>query len=629
MNPCPNCSQALEADAQFCPNCGTPVVSVRSAPEAGQPFAPQPAMLLPASAGGPSSQRNSGQSAKQSSGKSLKVIAGAAAAVVLVGAGGFVAVHALSSNATGASTPAEAVTGVAKAVSVRDPLKALTLIAPAQVRGFADVYDLAKNKAGGAGLINKQNPFAGLNVSVSGVSTKVVSLGKNAAAVTVTSGDLRYQVQNKDLSPALKDHDSSGHVDLAALSDDAIGENAPIIAIKQDGKWYVSPADTALEWFRRANSLPAGNFGDDAGSSSTGSDSPQAVLTDVAKAVPGIQVGQLLDLVSPDELGAVYHYRKAIVEYLNNEGVLSDLQDQGQLTVEDVVSDVKDKTDNSARVVLRSVSGQVSSQDSSGRYTYEDGCLRFVSSDGSGNDNECLNKVLSSYGVARKTADSTDLSVDVVKVGDRWYFSPVRTLSRLAKTVLGGLGSKDVLSALSAEQAAPSEGELTAAETKGTFDSDRDFHVYSLPVTPGSLFRVCTSDGYTSAFTPNGDRRSDLSEGVYRADAAGPYKIVVEAGGDSGDFTVTAAGLVSKPVALGARISGDVASTGCTADVHAVNLADHQSLKLEGAGETELIGPNGETQSGPVFTATTAGTYLILHDMSGPYSQKLTAITND
>ncbi len=552
----------------------------------------------------------------------LKVLAVVVATVLILGGGGFFALHQLHSNATGAASPGEAVTSMSSAIEAQDPVRALTFVAPAQVRGISDVYKTAKSKASAAGVIGS-NPFAGLDISIRGVTTRVDKLSDTAAAVTVTGGNLDYTVNEKQMKPALRAGNAHGEVDLTTVAEDAIGSPAPIITIKQDGKWYVSPADTALEWFRRANSLPAGDFSGKITTSSTGSASPSDVLKDLASAVSGVQASRLLDLVSPDELGAAYRYRRAIIQYLDDQGVLGELQDQGRLTFDDVTSDVRDKSGSSARVVLRSLTGTYSSNDSSGRFSFDGGCLRV--DDGSSSDSGCVNKVLEEYGAPTQVADSTDVSVDVVKVSGRWYLSPVRTLARLSKTVVAGLGNKDVLSLLGAESQAPSEGALTTTPRIGSFTSSHDFHVFTVPAVTGKMFKICDSDdNYYDVVGPDGKEPSFLSSGVFRATATGDYKVIVR--GDGKKYSVAAAPLVPVPARVGSRLSGTVPESTCGAKVYSLTLAAHQTVLISSTSSPDITDARGNYVGGSSITATTRGTYLLVHASSGSYADRIDAV---
>ena len=190
------------------------------------------------------------------------IAAAGVAALVLVGT---FAVSAVVGSG-GAGSAEGAVRRLADAVSHEDPLAAADVLAPDEVRSLHGTLDAAANKAQELQLVQTASaPLAGVDFNVDGLKLSTQSLGDGYAKVTVDAGTFSASTHKAQFSAlmqkALRDsHDNSSQTDLAKL---AASENLPtfVVAVRRDGRWYVSAAYTVLEYVRESNQLPAADFG--------------------------------------------------------------------------------------------------------------------------------------------------------------------------------------------------------------------------------------------------------------------------------------------------------------------------------------------------------------------------------
>ncbi|MCU1429407.1 MAG: hypothetical protein JWL83_3407, partial [Actinomycetia bacterium] len=209
--------------------------------------------------------------------------------VALVGVS-FVAVSAIGSRG-GASSPEAAVRALAHAVDSEDPLAAIDVLAPDEVRTLRNTVSVVERKAAEVKLVNTASkPLAGVDLKVADLALSTEQLAAGYVKVHVTGGVLSAQTHRADFGPALRklidragtsgsgscsssmggacppptttvdpSGDHAGSVDFAKVR--PLDAEPFVVVIRRDGNWYVSPAYTALEYARIANDLPAPDYG--------------------------------------------------------------------------------------------------------------------------------------------------------------------------------------------------------------------------------------------------------------------------------------------------------------------------------------------------------------------------------
>ena len=201
---------------------------------------------------------------------------------------------------------------LADAIAHKDPLAAVDVLVPSEVRSMRDTVKDATKRAAELKVVNDASqPLAGIDLSVNNLQLSTRSLGQRVRKVTITGGDLFGQLAPGAMS-ALIQKVWQGEVMRRARSIcRRVAANAGLptflIVERQDGRWYVSPAYTALEYVREVNHDPAADFGS-ADAAQLGSDTPQDAVTDALHAAQAGSWDRLFALAPPDEL-PLYDYR--------------------------------------------------------------------------------------------------------------------------------------------------------------------------------------------------------------------------------------------------------------------------------------------------------------------------------
>lgn len=240
-----------------------------------------------------------------------------AAALVLVA----LVVTRSTADGKGAASPDGAALDLLGATSKRDPMAVTALLAPAESAGFAQTLQNLQRHAKGSGLqrgggLNGLSD--GMTVTTKNVTTKVGVIRDDLAKVTFTGGTITTdfdpakanaglrEAAGKSLKPQHQTVDIRR--ELATPGPDGRSIAPFVMAVKQSGRWYVSPSYTIAEYAAAADGSAGAAAGNGA-IDTTHFASPEAAvdgfldavsdsvrtasLTPVAKALPSYY-GQLV-----------------------------------------------------------------------------------------------------------------------------------------------------------------------------------------------------------------------------------------------------------------------------------------------------------------------------------------------
>jgi hypothetical protein len=408
----------------------------------------------------------------------------AAGIAALVGVGAL-AITALFGSG-GAGSPDGAVRQLADAISHKDPLAAVDVLVPSEVRSLRETVHAATQKAADLKIVNDAGqPLAGVDLSVDNLQLTTESLADGFAKVTVTSGEISASTHKAQLSALLQkaaaiSGDAQGKADLSKLAANA---DLPtfVVVVRQDGRWYVSPAYTALEYARESNGGPAADFGSAAKAADLGSSTPEGAVSDALHAAQAGNWDRLFALAPPDEL-PLYDYRAFLdeqtsgsdapdftIDHLSTTATVSGDTGTVELTASGVSGTDHQKWQvggTCPSLFDASNSGMVS-----GSFTQASGSLGAPTKDTSSSDSGpglCLSGdggyafPFSLIGMGADTQQTSGpVSISVVRENGRWFVSPVTTVLGLVDKTIENLDQRTAYTVLGFAYQLPPDGTIT------------------------------------------------------------------------------------------------------------------------------------------------------------------------
>jgi hypothetical protein len=445
-----------------------------------------------------------------------------------------VAVTAIG-NGGGASSPDGAVRALAQAIDDEDPLAAVAVIAPDEVRTLQQTVDAAQRRAAEIELVDRAGaPFAGLDVRVDDLQLATEQLADGYVKVHLTGGVISATVDRAKVSPTVRDlmsADGTTHWSASFAQSHPFDTDPFVIAVRRDGHWYVSAAYTALEYVRAANDLPAADYGSAAGAAaSLGAATPELAAKELVTAIGSQQWTRVFSLVPPDEL-PLYDYREALSRFLDDQS--------WELAVTDVEASAQVRGDQATvEVTARGTTG---SGEGVQQWVLAADCVRTTSPPSD------LEPFTTGFCLSRRGTFPATLFLDrtnngngpavvqTIKRDGRWFVSPVATAVDILDSWVGNFDRRTLLSMFGRYGDIPVDGTLTLGEPV-EFDAEAYgvAHVYTFEGRKGQ--RVVANIGDNAMFDgmlfdENGADTSGIG-GVLRGypatlPADGTYKLAV------------------------------------------------------------------------------------------------------
>jgi hypothetical protein len=357
----------------------------------------------------------------------------------------------------GSSSPDGAVRELAKAIDAEDPLAAVDVLAPDEVRSMRATVDAAQRKAADVKLVEQASaPFSGLDLRVDDLTLATEQLADGYVKVHLTGGTISAKTNPSEFSRSLQHVTRNGGA-ASASSDLAtvrpFDTDPFVVAIRRDGNWYVSAAYTALEYVRAVNDLPAADYGS-ALAANLGADSPQAAAREFVTALGSEQWDTVFALLPPAEIPA-YDYRAGLAELFNR-------QDFG-FTVK--VLDATAETHGDTATVSVAASGTYPTSDGQGSWDLADKCVRVTYPYEDGPDvpyGFCLaDRGIFPFDIFDAAPrEGSRLQVQAVQRDGRWFISPVATGLQVLDAWVGNFDQRTLYSVTRDYGALPADGTL-------------------------------------------------------------------------------------------------------------------------------------------------------------------------
>lgn len=532
---CSECGNRLEPGDQFCSSCGA---AVEAAPGESAPAVPTPVEPTP-------------EPSKRSRLRVLLPAALGAVALVVVIA---LLAKGLGGGSDGASSPDDAVQQLAKAVQQRDVAAAIAVIDPEEAATLADVYDEVHADLGGSATGGGSGSGGSTSeIIVSGLRLHDEHLGPNVAKVAISAGAVRGLIKAGTLPGGILNSDKNVDFQFAGAYGPA-GEGWYLMTREVDGRWYVSPTMTALQYLVDERDLPPPDFA--AASKGPGSaastPNPDELLSTLTEALNSRDVSQLLDLVSSQEAGAVRPYVAAL------QALLSELEGTAEVQVADSSFHQRDVGSGLVRLELSHAAfdtyvgdeyeGQQASVKVNGL------CVNAISSEGYSSDS-CQSEFGRTFGVS-------SFFVVARREDGGLRLAPIATVlefAHLLATKLGHEGVRRATGSLSTE-----DGNLSPGSPASGRLSSAGYAVLSYDAaSPGVV--ALEGNQYLALYGPDGDLIEPLGcpAGVqfYKLEQARGYRVVVGSGEyKAGNYEVRAEPLEAPEIGLGRDVSGTTGS---------------------------------------------------------------------
>ncbi len=551
------------------------------------------------------------------------IAATGAAALVGVGA---LAVTALFGSG-GAGSPEAAVRQLADAVEHKDPLAAVDVLEPTEVRSMRETIKHVTRRAADLKIVDDASqPLAGVDLSVDHLELSAVDVADGYAKVTIASGTLSASTHRAAMSKLLQDamrnagtDSPKGSVDLARL---ASSSNIPtfVMTVRHDGRWYVSPAYTALEYAREIAGGPAADFGS-AKAADLGADTPEHAVTDALHAWQAGDWNHLIALAPPDEL-PVYDYRA----WLNQEGA----DKHPEFTIDTLSTSAS--IDGDTAIVKLDASGTTGSGSNRGRWQVGGTCpaadtwpgySQSYSSSSSSSSGEvstsggselCLAGDLGqavpfglmTVGANPGPATQGPISIEVVREGGRWFVSPVSTVLDAVNSFVDHVDERSLYPLIGLGYLLPPDATITLNQPftvppgsgygrvyafEGTAGQDVVGEIESASVPGGfATAQLYTADGRDAGFVDFAAKSAGFccATGV-TLPATGSYRLVVlEALPSDATLTLFDADHAPKSL-LNNGVSSAGGTDGCTRTLFAESCTKSGSVTYPTTAPTQSV----------------------------------------
>jgi hypothetical protein len=504
-------------------------------------------------------------------------------------------VRGLSGAGGGASSPTAAVRQLARATEVEDPAAAIALIDPGEARTLSALYTEASKDLHGAGAVSSGTVLAGTHVAFSGLRLSEERLGTDVAKVRIAGGTLAGTLRAIGLPAALGAlQDSRSTTDLA----DAPGPDGAglfLMARKEDGRWYVSPMLTVLQYIVEIHHLAAPDFAALEGSAQTGQEtsSPGRLEEALAQAISDSDVAGILNLISNREASAVRPYSAALQELLSRADASVRLSvsapqfDETQLNGNLVRLDLL-HTDFGLTISDDEGSGEVSGS-INGTCVNDsvdfDGVLS--GSDGSGG---CVSHMHKLFGV-------DDFFVVAERTGAGLRLAPIATMLEYIRRLFDQLGSTGVRRLLGTAANEAPAGELAPGVQLGGRLNTAGYVVLSYHArTPGLL--AIDSNREIAMLAPGGRAVQPLAcpdnSQLYSLPSAGTYRVAIAAHSyEAGGYRVVAEPVQASQASVPGGVSGSVGDAGRIAVLSFQMPPNGVTFESESPVYSTIVGPVG------------------------------------
>ena len=478
---------------------------------------------------------------KKASRKTL-VLATLAVVLVVAGVGAFLFIQNIIRG--GAGSPGQVAEKLMESVEAKDGVALATMVAPAERDSLNRLREGLTEKVEEFGILEAANKvgedledvdddisFDGITVTFENVEPKVTEVDDQLAVLAFDSGSVRVQVDPEQTTgavrSALEAADEMEKIDETTEFSELGIDGDPLLmaAVKDNGRWYLSPLYTGLELMTQSTGNERGTLPEGV----DGSGSPAEAVQALIGAVPGIvQSGKITDvgnyLVSY-EGNAVHYYGRALddaagggsnIDLKLTANTFKDAEqdgDRGRATVETLEAEVEgDK--------LRVTSD----------------CIEL-----DGSDEMCRGK--SGYVMLEGDVDGEavvralpPLGMSTVKEDGDWKVSLMDTTTDWTLQWLDSITREQALAMLDLARSEDAAGTMTVGEETDLKFNSAGYAVMKLELDEAVILDSTDDYSALTVYSPDGKETITSADSYLREETpAGEYKVVIYAGDEWAD----------------------------------------------------------------------------------------------
>ncbi|WP_138418640.1 hypothetical protein [Sinomonas gamaensis] len=426
--------------------------------------------------------------------------------------------------------------------------------------GIVDAAKRSSNESSadaGTGL-----DFDGVDISITGVSTQVTKVSDDVALVKVPQGQIDVKIDpkaTKGLIRAFVDHSGNYNPTESKTDLSKIG-NLTLVAVRNDGRWFISGTMTLLDAINSNLGLPRGTIPT---TLPEGANSPHEAATNAVNSAQSLNPAQLAANLVDDEARAGYLYSHIL-----------DKADKTYFHAAVTAAEFTDGQQDASRgqAVVSRLEGTIWN---GARFSLNDRCASGT------NYNQCLQPsafLQQYYGALDPLsyfAKDGKFALTTVNEHGKWKVSLLDSIADHVVSIASGLSNDQALRLANLMQGQNAQGSVQLDQATDVKFNDAGFAVRTFKVDRRSVISNA-SEGGTGASTRfyAKDGKTEYGQGTAVLDA-GEYVAV---------FTALKPGQVTATVKLAHPVNeGVFTSCGCS----------QGSLSADSPVGVEAVGPGG------------------------------------
>ena len=390
------------------------------------------------------------------------VIAAIVGVVVLLAAGIFAITRLTGggSSAGGASSPEDAGLALLTALDNEDMLGAIDVLLPGERETFRDpASDLAEELRRIEVLSEDADlsDVGGLEIELADEDVETKDTSVDDLVELRLSGQASAAVDGDDLplGDLVLDNAPDDRSELDVEQTDRTEFDVPMMAVEEDGRWYVSLFYTAAEQLRQsadAGDIPA------EGITPTGGDSPEDAVDTFLNGVETLDLEAMIASLNPDEFQALQRYAPLFLDDAQDEIDEADVE----ISLDDPEYEVGGDGDRRS-ITVTSLAGSLTFDGETAEVAFEDGCYKVTPPEGEGepfdscelqeqsaeeldeffgDDSEQVQELLDEFATAFDDYENPGFIVE--RVDGSWYVSPMATVAEQVLAVVRALDREEI-----------------------------------------------------------------------------------------------------------------------------------------------------------------------------------------